>query len=122
MVTEKRCCAGFIYFTRRNHQDELDNVFLYGFKTEAVEIKKQVSGSQSSSLVAVHERVVFQHTEQIGRRQIEDIRIAIGFLLQRTRKRWIKQTGIANTRCTTMQTQLLLMQRFYESPRMKVDH
>lgn len=59
MVTEKRCCAGFIYFTRRNHQDELDNVFLYGFKTEAVEIKKQVSGSQSSSLVAVHERVVF---------------------------------------------------------------
>ncbi len=60
MIAEECRSAGFIYFAGCNHQDELDHIFLLSFKTVAIEIKKQVGGSQSSPLITIYERMVFR--------------------------------------------------------------
>ena len=78
---------GLGYSTGRNAFHEADRIERIEFETGAVVRKEQAARYPGGTLVSVCERLAAGKPADIGRRQVGDVGIAIGFEIGRTSQR-----------------------------------
>jgi hypothetical protein len=82
----------------RDRQHGFDCIQLTGFQAVAVDGEKQADRQKDRTLIAVHERMVFRHTESIGSREVRDRALSVvGMQVLGTGQRGIEQPLIAQT-------------------------
>jgi len=112
MVTEKRCCAGFIDFTGSNaHRKTVEQSVICG-QCIAVDEQKGHGCNNRGALVSIHESMVAAYSEDIGGCDFGMVRLAIGQLVLRTRQGRLKGVLIPKPLSSAMALQLLDMDGF----------
>ena len=65
MLTKPGSKAGLIETSTRQGEDCGDDLFLGGFRAEAIQAEEEIHGLEGDALVAVHERVVLGEAEAV---------------------------------------------------------
>lgn len=115
MVAEECRSTCFIEFAGSDHKNELNNVVLFRFHAQSIEVQKEVGCGEAGTLVPVDKGVVLYNAKKVGSCERTQVGLFIGLFLQRAMKRGFQCAFIADPIGTAMKTQLLKMQRFYET-------
>ena len=122
MVAEESRRTVFVNFSSSDHRHQLNDVFLFCFKAEAVEIEKKICCRKCGAFVPVSKRMVLGNAEKIGCGEFAKIGLSICFLLKRSVESRFQHPFVANAGSPTMETQLFAMQRLNKFARMMLSH
>lgn len=114
MVAEECRSACFIDLAGGDHKNELNNVVLFRFHAQSIEVQKEVGCGEAGTLVSVDKGVVLYNAKKIGSCECAQVGLFMGLFLQRAMKRRFQCAFITDPVGAAMKTQLLKMQRFYE--------